>query len=165
MQLTQYMEEEALDPSISSFFKQQALQTTNTESICSWLNSFINIALVFSLYVNYDLYLRWSQISGSCSPFDNLKNTGMWKKLVVEITINMLSPYQMLKGIKYLEKHPDVTLEYEINELLLCFSFIRLYLPIILYLYSTEFINPRTHRVCKSYGCQASSLFAIKCLV
>jgi len=143
------------------------LETRSTEIIAAWMNTICNVALVSSLYINYEIWISWSQTAGNYSPYDTLYNTGVWKWLIFEIIINMLAPYWFFKGIKYTEEHPDaeVTLTYEFNDLLLCFSFIRLYLPIKLYLYSTEFINPRSHRVCRANGCEASSLFAIKCLV
>ena len=58
-----------------------------------------------------------------------------------------------------------VTIEYEINELLLVFSFVRVYMIMKMYIYYTECLTPRSLRVCQMNGCESNIMFAIKSLI
>jgi hypothetical protein len=100
------------------------------------------------------------------SPYDNLFNTGRWKNLLFEIGIHLIAPYHYLEGIKYVEMVEawDYEVSYEVNDILLWFSFIRIYSLINFSLYSTNFMNPRSQRVCTLHGCDANYMFAVKCL-
>jgi len=70
--------------------------------------------------------------------------------MLFEMVLNLIAPYYFLDGIKYVEVNNDleITTEYEINDILLWFSFVRVYLLLKLYLYTTLFMNPRSHRIC-----------------
>ena len=80
------------------------------------------------------------------SQYDNLLNTGRWKNLLLEIIIHLIAPYHYLDGIKYVEMVEawEYEVKYEINDILLWLSFIRLYTLINFSLYSTDFMNPRS---------------------
>lgn len=54
--------------------------------------------------------------------------------------------------------------QYHVNDILLAFSFIRVYLLVKFALYTTDFMNPRSQRVCSANGCDAGPMFAVKCL-
>lgn len=56
----------------------------------------------------------------------------------------------------------DTEIVYEWNELMLATMFVRIYMPFRCYFYLTEFINPRTQRVCAMNGCEADTFFALK---
>ena len=87
--------------------------------------------------------------------YDNFISTGLWKDLGVEILIAVIVPYPFLNGFIYYEEMADydITLKHEINDILLFFSFNRLYLILKFILYLTEFMNPRSQRVCSMNGC------------
>ena len=81
--------------------------------------------------------------------------------------LNILAPLPFLKGIKYTEyvEAWDVTIVYEINDILLFFCFLRVYLAFKFILYLTQFMGPRPHRVCNFSACDANTMFAVKSLM
>ena len=99
--------------------------------------------------------------------FDTLVTTGLWKNLVFEILISVVAYYPFISEMKYREfvSEYDTYIEYEINDLLLVLMFMRLYITIRFMFYLSEFLNPRTHRVCSINGCESNSMFAVKGLM
>ena len=87
--------------------------------------------------------------------------------MLFEFLINSISPNPLLKGKKYKEIITDwnAEIEYEINDILLVFMFARMYLPFKFILFMTQFMNPRSCRVCSMNGCEASTIFAIKAMM
>ena len=125
------------------------------------------ILMVLSLYIRYDLWLKWSQSINKLSQYDTLKNTGEWKNLLLEIVICcVIAPHHFLGSWRYFEYNADwdFKIYYHVNDILLAFSFIRTYLLIKFLLYTTDFMNPRSQRVCGANGCDASAVFAVKCI-
>ena len=103
-----------------------------------------------SLYIRYDIWMRWQILIDKYTIYDNIYNTGVWFYLLLEVIINLIAPYHYFEDLNYVEMVEvlDYEVTYPINDLLLCFSFIRLYLIVKFSLYSTEFMNPRSQRVC-----------------
>lgn len=122
--------------------------------------------MISSLYIRYDTWFQWAVSCKKFSPVDTLLNTGCWKNLVIELIINMISPYPFLKGFKYIENVEalEFTVEYEINDILLVFAFVRLTYLFKLFLFTTIWMDPRSVRVCHINGCEANPLFAFKCV-
>lgn len=87
--------------------------------------------------------------------------------LILEIVLNVVAPYHMFDGIYYHEyvEAYDHTIKYEINDLMLFFMFVRLYLPCRFGFYLSQFMTPRTQRVCAMNGCASNSMFALKGLM
>ena len=102
--------------------------------------------LELSIYIRYDLWLSWNKSVGKLTEFDTLRNTGLWKSMVLEMIVGAVAPYPFLEDLKYTEyvKAYDVTINYEINDILLYVCFFRIYLPCRFAFYLTEFMNPRT---------------------
>ena len=69
--------------------------------------------------------------------YDTLSNTGLWKSLAFELVIILVAPLPFFDGLKYRETINafEVSIEYEVNDILLYFSFNRLYLGIRFMLY------------------------------
>lgn len=130
------------------------------------INTATNIFMVSSLYIKHDLWLQWSISISKFSKYDTLINTGGWQSLIIEIIISLISPIHQLEDYWYEEWNDkyQFLIRYKINDILLAISFIRIYHPIKFILYSTEFMNPRSQRICDQYGCDATPMFAIKCL-
>ena len=84
--------------------------------------------------------------------------------MVFELLINLLSPLSPLYGIKYVETNLNykVTIEYELNDILLWVSTLRLYLLVKLLLFTTYFMSPRAQRILMQHGLKSSALFAVK---
>lgn len=130
-------------------------------------NFICTILLLFSNYVRYEIWLEWSTSINKFTRMDTLVNTGLWKYLAFEMLINAIAPNPFLEGVKYTEyvEAYDTTITYEFNDILLFFSFFRLYLVLKFVLYLTQFKNPRAQRICSMNGCDASSMFAVKALM
>lgn len=130
-------------------------------------NMLCTICLVISIYWRYDIWLKWSITVQRYTTYDTLINTGVWKYVVGEIIVNIVAPYPFFEGMKYREyvQAFDTEIEYEINNILLFFMFLRCYLILKFILYLTQFMNPRSQRVCSMNGCDANTMFAIKGLM
>jgi hypothetical protein len=87
--------------------------------------------------------------------------------MIFEMFILSISPNPFLDGISYKEYVADwdVEISYEVNDILLYFSFLRLYLMLKFVLYLTEFMGPRPQRVCHINNCDANTMFAVKGLM
>ena len=64
---------------------------------------------------------------------------------------------------KELNTDYNYEIEYRVNDLLLVFSFIRLYLVVKSMLYFTIYNSPRSERVCSLHGLYQDSFFSFKC--
>lgn len=87
--------------------------------------------------------------------------------MLFEQILCLLAPYPFLKGIKYVEVNTNwnVTISYEINQILMCISFSRFYILMRYTLFMSQFMNPRSNRLCTMNGCEAGHMFAIKSLM
>lgn len=92
------------------------------------------------------MLLKWLQSVNAYTKFDTLLTTNMWRPLLLEIIICLISPYPFLVGVIQTEvvKTFDTEIYYEWNDLMLATMFIRIYIPFRYYFYLTDFINPRT---------------------
>ena len=108
-------------------------------------NFICTILLLFSNYVRYELWLEWSTSINKFTRMDTLLNTGLWKYMVLEMLVNAIAPNPFLEGVKYTEyvEAFDTTISYEFNDILLFFSFNRIYLVLKFILYLTQYKNPR----------------------
>jgi hypothetical protein len=122
---------------------------------------------VVTLYIRYKLYLKWYQVRGLLTEYDNLIGTQWWKALTLEIIIALFAPYPFLQGYKYHEicENWKTDIYYEWNHILACMSFCRIYV-VFRYTFSvSKFMNPRSKRVCMMNGCEANHLFALKAIM
>ena len=65
------------------------------------------ICLIISLYIRYDIWLQWSKTIERYTKYDNFINTGLWKNLLIEVIINLISPYPYFDGKMYTEEMSD----------------------------------------------------------
>ena len=121
----------------------QQFDTVNRMAL--FCNMMCTVLLIISIYIRYDLWLKWSITIKRFTIYDTLKNTGIWRSMVFEMLILSISPNPFLDGITYKEFVMDwgTEIEYEINDILLYFSFLRLYLMFKFVLYQTVFMGPR----------------------
>lgn len=79
----------------------------------------------------------------------------------------ILSPLPFLDKVIYEEYNDmfDATFNYSYNDILLCLSFVRIYLFIRFGLVSSRFMNPRSKRICTMNGCEANLMFAMKAMM
>ena len=136
--------------------------------LCHTLNHMCTVMLVFSIYIRYDLWLQWQiTLKRKFTKYDNLHNTSLWVNLVFEQLLCLVAPNSFLKGTTISEeiKAFDIMIMYEVNDILLFFSFVRIYLVIRYLFYLTPYYNPRTERVCRIFNSESDFTFAIKIVV
>ena len=109
-------------------------------------NMLCTIFLEFSIYIRYDIRLKWCKSVGKYTRFDTLSNIGLWKYMVFEMCCCIIAPYPFLVGVTYKEyvEAYDYTISYEFNDIMLFIMFCRMYLPVRFSFYMTEFLDPRT---------------------
>jgi hypothetical protein len=92
-----------------------------------------------SIVLRYEITLKWYISRGMLTEYDNLRNTGWWKPMIVELIINAIAPYPFLDTITFEEYSAqfDSTITHDVNDLLLFFVFIRVYLVIKFSLFMT----------------------------
>jgi hypothetical protein len=59
--------------------------------------------LIISIYIRYVLWLEWAKTVEKYTKYDGFINTGLWKEVLIEILINLVSPMPFFNGIKYTE--------------------------------------------------------------
>lgn len=87
--------------------------------------------------------------------------------MIAELALNVIAPLPYLYDVKYYEynKQFDATAMYDLNDLLLFFSFIRVYILARFALVVTQFMNPRSLRICMMNGCEADAMFAVRSIM
>jgi len=150
--------------------KNVELNDNVSETIKTWIGNLdilCTICLISSVYIRYDIWLAWSISVNMLTTYDDFKNTGIWKNMMAEMLAVFVAPYSFLYGFRFKEyvKEYDTEIEYEVNDVLMVFMFFRLFYLIRFSFYMTDFLNPRTQRVCNIYGCHSDSFFALKAVV
>ena len=56
----------------------------------------------------------------------------------------------------------SVEISYSFNDILLCLTFLRIYLFVRFSLVASQFMSPRSKRICTMNGCEADLMFALK---
>jgi hypothetical protein len=127
-----------------------------------------SICLVIALLFRYRLTLLLFKARGFYSKYDTLVNTGLYKSLIVEIVVNVITPMPFLWDITYSESYSDYSTDvnYRVNDILLLIMCIfRIYLLIRASLTLSHFMDTRSQRVCTMSGSKASFMFSIKSLM
>jgi len=134
------------------------------ESILLYYNAFCTFALVLSTFLKYKVYNAWFVSRGLHTEFDTLFSTGWWRPLSIEMLMLLVSPYPYLYNYKYTEYLDSygLMIEYKLNDLLMCFGFVRIYILLRCLLVASKFMNPRSKRVCFMNNCEANLLFSLK---
>lgn len=125
-----------------------------------------NLATVVSIWVSYDLHVKWMRSKLVFTQLDSIQNTGMLRRMLMEMVFVLVQPYPFLEG-----KHPiysnsigrtyqetedvfTIGINFSWNDWVLCFTVIlRVYLIIKSILSISYYTDPRAQRVCKIYGC------------
>jgi hypothetical protein len=126
----------------------------------------MSIMLAYAIHVRYNLYLEWYRSRKLMTNFDTLITTGWWQNMIIEQIICLIAPYPFLVNYDYSEVNTDykVTIQYDINQILMCFSFLRVYIPMRFGLFKSYFMTPRASRMATLVGTRANHMFAIKSL-
>jgi potassium intermediate/small conductance calcium-activated channel subfamily N protein 2 len=134
------------------------------ENTLLFYNLFCTLALVLGIYFRYTQYLEWFKAKGTLSEYDSLVSTSWYQSLIKEQLLVIISPFPYLDELRYYEYNDmfKATISYSANEILLCLSFLRVYLLIRFFLVTSRFMNPRSKRICAINGCDANLMFAMK---
>ena len=141
--------------SILNYFYQQEITTERVDWSEIWggprlrliygltyLNLICTTCLSVCILNRYLIGNKWMRAKKLISPLDTIFNTGFYKTLLVEVVFNWITPLPFFVNIKVYEYYQDFNakVEYELNDLLLCFSlFYRLYLLLRVTLTTTKF--------------------------
>lgn len=66
-------------------------------------NNICTFFLVISIYISYDIWLKWSITIEKFTKYDTIYNTGLWKVMLFEMVINAVAPSPFFDGHKYHE--------------------------------------------------------------
>lgn len=121
--------------------------------------------LLISIYIGYDIDFKLSKSTNRITYEETFSSQGIWKSLVIELLLNLASPSIFLEGTKVEEYNSDLSFmtEYQLNDLLLVFSLVRVYHIIKFFLLFSIFREQRAARVCAYNGLDNSFGFLIRC--
>lgn len=119
------------------------------------------------MYIRYDLSLKLDIMKNHLTQYDTLWSTGQWTPLILEMAFSLLSPCPFLCGVQITEVNTNwgVTIAYELNQIFLCVSLLRIYMLYNFIFCISKFMNPRSKRICDMNGCDANNWFAIKAIM
>ena len=64
----------------------------------------LNLLSICSIVLRYKLYFKWLHAKKHITKYDTIKNTGIWKTLLLEVSINLIMPYPFFSHYVYSEK-------------------------------------------------------------
>lgn len=129
---------------------------------------FSSILMCGSIIMNYQLLIQWKRSKNMIIETDNLFNTGLFKKMILECLMVLVQPYPFLQGVTYYETamFANQKAEFKLNNFLIsCMIFFRIYFYARSILALSFYTDPRSQRVCNIYGSDANYSFAIKALM
>ena len=97
----------------------------NDIRICLYICMLSSFLMCFSIMINYQLLIKWQRSKNIIIETDNLINTGLYKKMIVECLCTLIHPFPWLMGITYSEEHMygDTEETFELNNMFICFMF------------------------------------------
>ncbi len=111
-------------------FEYGAKENDQLRIILLSVNLLTTILLLISLFFSYKMMFNWMKARGFLTRNDDLINTGMYKALIGEVAICCLSPIPFIYNSTFKETNNNynVKIKHWYNDLLLGWSFIRVYL-------------------------------------
>ena len=111
--------------------------------------------------------MKWQQVKGLYSVQDNLYTTGKYKTMLLELLLNLIFPIYWLEraSFNYVNDSYQATIEYTVNSMLTIFTLVRIYHLVRLSSVLSVYRSGRAQRVCQMNGAEASSWFAVRCLM
>jgi hypothetical protein len=118
--------------------------------------------------MRYHLKLQLDKSDNQTNKISNIyTNKSYLKKIVIEIITLLITPHIFFDGIKINAKENwnNKTIIYELNYILILFSFVRFYGLINFIISTTKYYNYRAFRIAKMMGMLMTFNFAIKCIL
>jgi hypothetical protein len=130
-------------------------------------NFLTTLLLLLSLFFSYKMQFNWMKARGFLTIHDDLINTGMYKYLIAECVICLISPMPFFYDYTFAEVNGnyDITIQHWYNDLFLAWSFCRIYLVLRCIMANSFYMSTRAQRVCQMNGCYSNYMFSIKCLM
>lgn len=112
-------------------------------------------------------YLEFNKVREEITRSDTLLTSGLWKRLLMYITISLVHPNPALEGINYRSyiHERKVTVERTINSLLCIFLLLRSYFIVRYFVYLSGYMSPKMNSICKKHFFETNTLFSIKVLI
>ena len=130
--------------------------------IIGWI---FNILLVINTFISYKLYILLLQKEHLLYTTDGLLNTGLYKSLLFEVFINLVSPLPFLYKTQYYElylgQHSNLKSYVNVPIFWICFI-IRLYHLYRVILENSHFMKPRSFRLCYLFGMKWNQMYALR---
>ena len=155
-----------IDYEISYTDTNEAEKSTRITLEWFWVVS--TIWVFITLIFRYNIVLDWYKARGIFSTYDTLVNTGLYKYLLVELALNLITPFPFIWNTNYSETYDDynTTVKYRVNDIfLLTMCLLRTYHLVRCSLTLSHFMDTRSQRVCNMSGSDASFMFSIKSLM
>ena len=111
--------------------------------------------------------MRWQQAKSIYSTQDNLYTTGKYKMMTLELLVNLVFPIYWLERVSfdYINDSYSASISYTVNSMLTIFTLVRLYHLVRLSSVLSMYRSGRAQRVCQMNGAEATSWFAVRCLM
>lgn len=93
-------------------------------------------------------------------------NSGVVQPMIIELLLMQLAPKWGLEGFEYKQYNLDFDfmITYQVNDLLLVLSLLRLYQVVVFIVHMSIFSNQRAFRTCSSHGIDLTFSFSLKSL-
>ena len=135
--------------------------------ILLWMAWVANILIWVNIWFSYKLYIKLLQNEHLMYALDDLKNSGIWKKMVLEMMANLVCPLPFLYNIEYNDLYNGQLFKvktYWNIPLLIFWIIIRTYHLLRVILESSLYMDSRAFRVNQTVGIRVNYLYAFKCI-
>ena len=78
---------------------------TERIAICADAGIPVSRETMAQLFLYEQLLIKWQRSKNFIIETDTLFNTGLYKKMIIECTCTLITPYPFFMGFKYEEKH------------------------------------------------------------
>ena len=115
-----------------------------------WLNLVANLLLCVVIVHRSKQYIKWGISKRFYTRIDTLKTTGHYRRVVIEILIGILGPYEFFRGINIKEHSSQLDYSYEVplNTWLCLASLLKIFFWMRAIMHLSKFTDPRSQRVC-----------------
>lgn len=113
------------------------------------VSTMTSIGLTISIVLRHMTHLKWKKSKNYCLKDETIWSSGYWKLMVAEAFWSLVAPQYFFEGLSYKEYNAsyDVHLDYEVNQIMCCFVWIKCYVTVRSLLIVTKFMSPRSQRI------------------
>ena len=156
---------------LTYFYKEDVKANESYYELCRnfllIMSSLSVILFIIESIFRYLIQLNLDKKSGNV-----LKNTSFFSfnyfgLMIIEVIIALLHPNILCKNIKFntIREIYGANTQYELNDLFLIITLMRMYIIFRYFIGSSKFYSPRCNRIGKMIGSKLTRLYVIKCIV